>query len=264
MIKPELISHASQQLVAINYLPVSPPAAIVIFVAPFAEEMNKSRRMFAKLAQQLAEENKLAILFDFSGTGDSSGDLNQSSLDDWCNELIAITQHMSVNHPGLPFHFVALRTGALILGDALPKMHHQIGSVTLWQPVLKGSLFLKQFFRLRTAKSMMQGDKESHADLLALLEQHGEIEIAGYPISKVLSQQISDAALNQSIAKLAPLNVIEVNNTGQATPQFSMWCTSADCELRAVKGDPFWSTQEITLVPELLSTTLNLIGASRS
>tara|TARA_B110000238_G_C16067394_1_gene413366 strand:- start:879 stop:1052 length:174 start_codon:yes stop_codon:yes gene_type:complete len=46
----------------------------VIFVPPFAEEMNRSKRMYVLFARLLADAGIKSICFDFAGTGDSSGE----------------------------------------------------------------------------------------------------------------------------------------------------------------------------------------------
>tara|TARA_B110000240_G_C13425650_1_gene421472 strand:+ start:552 stop:725 length:174 start_codon:yes stop_codon:yes gene_type:complete len=46
----------------------------VIFVPPFAEEMNRSKRMYVLCARLLADAGIKSICFDFAGTGDSSGE----------------------------------------------------------------------------------------------------------------------------------------------------------------------------------------------
>ena len=54
--------------------PLVPPRGCVLVVPPFAEEMNKCRRMVTELAIRLAEQGIATLQPDFYGTGDSAGD----------------------------------------------------------------------------------------------------------------------------------------------------------------------------------------------
>ena len=59
----------------------APGQKVVLVIPPFAEEMNKSRRMFTLLADALGQQDIALCVFDLFGTGDSSGDFADATLD---------------------------------------------------------------------------------------------------------------------------------------------------------------------------------------
>src|SRR5687768_8838655 len=61
------------------HMPSRPARALVVYVHPFAEEMNKSRRMAALQARALAASGHAVLQIDLLGCGDSSGDFGDAS-----------------------------------------------------------------------------------------------------------------------------------------------------------------------------------------
>jgi alpha-beta hydrolase superfamily lysophospholipase len=55
----------------------------VVYVPPFAEEMNKARRMATVQAHAFAEAGFSVVIPDLAGCGDSSGDLVEVTWEDW-------------------------------------------------------------------------------------------------------------------------------------------------------------------------------------
>ena len=61
--------------------------AALIFLHPFGEEMNKSRRMAALQARALAAAGYAVLQIDLHGCGDSSGDFSEASWDSWLADV---------------------------------------------------------------------------------------------------------------------------------------------------------------------------------
>ena len=72
--------------------------ADVVIVPPFAEEMNKSRRMFALLAERLATLGVGTALIDLYGTGDSEGDFGDARYDVWLDDMTAMVAQRPLSH----------------------------------------------------------------------------------------------------------------------------------------------------------------------
>ncbi len=112
-----LSSSQNSQLFLAHYAPLEPSEAVedlqtVIFVPPFAEEMNRSKRMYVLCARLLADAGIHSICFDFAGTGDSSGELGDFDYSDWENNLIDVCQLAKKFTSKVSI--ITLRDGALI------------------------------------------------------------------------------------------------------------------------------------------------------
>jgi len=76
---PFFLETEKGKLFAVSYLPNSTNQVAtapsyegaVLFIPPFADEMNKTRQLVAQQARQLAEHNFAVLILDLYGTGDS-------------------------------------------------------------------------------------------------------------------------------------------------------------------------------------------------
>ena len=171
------------------YYPANPEIrtqGAVLYIHPFAEEMNKSRRMAALQARRFADAGFAVLLPDMHGCGDSSGDFVDARwelwLDDLQHHLRWLQQQISA-----PVYLWGLRSGALLATELAQQCSPK--GLLLWQPVSNGSQFLTQFLRLRIAAAMMGGAKETTAQLREIFKSGKTLEIAGYEIAPELAHE---------------------------------------------------------------------------
>ena len=88
--QPLFLEGAQGRLFALSYHPAQLQTHRhgVLIVPPFAEEMNKSRRMLSQQARLLAEDGYLTLLLDLYGTGESDGEFSDASWAGWCEDLM--------------------------------------------------------------------------------------------------------------------------------------------------------------------------------
>jgi len=240
----------------------------LVYVPPFAEEMNKSRRMAALLALELARHGIASLRIDLHGCGDSSGDFADARWEGWRNDVgLANTwlEQRCGHRPAL----LGLRLGALLAVDyaanADPARAPQ--HLLLWQPVLDGATFLTQFLRLRMAGAMISATgaaENSTAALRTMLAAGQPLEVAGYELSPELALAIDGL-------KLAPLGRVRCAlhwfDIGQPERALSPATDKALAALRErgvevgmtrIDGPAFWASQEIATCPPLLEATAAL------
>ena len=66
---------------------------------PFAEEMNKSRRMVALQASALADAGYAVLQLDLDGCGDDSSGFADASWEGWCSDVVRACRWMGSNSP---------------------------------------------------------------------------------------------------------------------------------------------------------------------
>ena len=241
-----------------------------LIVPPFAEEMNKVRRMLSDVGVQLAERGLDVILPDLYGTGDSEGDFGDADWGRWRQDLAKTAAWCS--QQGWPVtHLLAVRLGCALAADAVA--HGDLPSVrssVLWQPVFDGERFLNQLLRLRVAASMMGDErKESIASLRAEFPAGRAVAVAGYTISSVLAADLD--------ALKAPPCVPDgfgrtlwaemVREADAPLPPASARIAGADrpggmaAATLCVTGEPFWSSTEIVRISSLVEATVNALAA---
>ena len=105
------------------YLHHTPPTGqvlkgAVLYIHPWAEEMNKSRRMAAMASRALAAQGWAVLQVDLLGCGDSSGDFGDATWQAWTDDVVRAAQWLTSRHPEAPLWLWGLRAGALLVGAA--------------------------------------------------------------------------------------------------------------------------------------------------
>lgn len=236
----------------------------LVYAPPFAEEMNRARRMAALQARRLADLGIDVLLVDPFGTGDSAGDFGHASWEIWREDIRTAVAWLSARTDG-KVGLWGLRLGALLAADVAANDPNQIARLVLWQPVLSGDRYLTHFLRLRIAAAMDKSSgRESTKDLRAQLSQGESLEIAGYRLAPGLAHAIASLTLQGFLESLdtPTVNWLEVASQDKvslasASQQLigALKQQSRPVVAKAVAGEPFWAIQEITLAPSLLAAT---------
>jgi exosortase A-associated hydrolase 2 len=241
----------------------------VLVVAPFAEEMNKSRRLLTEVACALADRGVATVLVDAFGTGDSAGEFRDADWNGWREDLARVAAW--TGEEGWPVAaLLGVRTGCILGAQLAREIPGRLRRSVFWQPVLEGDRFLTQFLRLRVAASMMEaGGKETTTELRERLRRGEVLEIAGYDLSDRLASQLEGLHLATEITQgLGDLHWIEVvRGTENTLPTASERAVAAvresglDVQTYTVPGEPFWSSTEIVLNPQLVARTVDVLAS---
>lgn len=241
----------------------------VVYVQPFAEEMNKARRMAAVQARALAAAGCLVLQIDFSGCGDSAGEFGDAAWQTWVDELCGACAWLRARTRA-PLWLWGLRTGCLLAAAAAPRLAEP-ADFLFWQPVQSGRQYLQQFLRLKAAAEMQGGEAGGVMERLREELARGEtVEIAGYALSPALAAGLEQAELTPP-AVPSRLEWFELSSRGAgglspaSLRRLEQW-QAAGHRVRgtALAGPPFWQTTEIEESPALLAASLAAVcGGSR-
>lgn len=261
---PLFLDRRGQQLFAIAYFPRGSEAAkpAVVFFAPFAEEMNRARRMVTLLGEALAARGIGLVSFDYYGTGDSAGDFSETRWDFWIDDGIAAIQWASDRFGG-PIAVLGLRLGAGPALAAVEGCPDCIRHIILWQPVASGAVFLNQFLRLRVAADLARASqKVTSAGLRNLLTSGRTLEVAGYALTPEMAAAIDGFRLIDC-KPTKPVDWMELGAETYDLPPASRnvvdsW-RSAGTHVREtlLTGEAFWAVQETTVVRSLVDRTVS-------
>jgi len=265
-ISPYFLETEHGSIFVIEYGPRMPEPEIetVVIVPPFAEEMNRCRRMMSLQARALAGSGLRAILVDLHGTGDSEGDFSDAHWTVWCGNIVSVVSDIVAASRG-SVSFLAIRFGALVLFDHQSDLVSRASKIVLWNPCTNGSTFLRQFLRIRIASQMSENNsrKESIAELMDRFASGESVEVAGYEISPELARSMSSAALiTDDLEASPPMYWFEiVSNPSSPLPVASnavieqMQRDNIRLSVTAMCGEKFWNTVETTTVPSLINAT---------
>lgn len=241
-----------------------------MYVHPFCEEMNKSRRMAALQARRLAAAGYAVLQVDLFGCGDSSGQFGQARWEIWKHDLQAAVGWLKARVDGA-MSLWGMRLGATLAADVARDPAMRVCDLVLWQPLSSGELFLTQFLRLRLAAEMLsEGAAQTGVgELRAALARGMSLEIGGYDLHPELAAEIERLRLADLVPAAKRVHWLEV--VAQASPRvppasqrtLDAWrLKGLDVHATAVTGEPFWSTIEIAECEALLWATENSLQST--
>jgi pimeloyl-ACP methyl ester carboxylesterase len=115
----------------------------VVLCYPFGQEYMRAHRAFRQLAMRLATAGFHVLRFDYSGTGDSSGDLIDTRLADWVDDANSAADELRESAEVDHVAFVGLRLGGAVAAMAAAS-RTDVSHVVLWDPVVHGSAYLEE------------------------------------------------------------------------------------------------------------------------
>ena len=247
----------------------------LVYLHPWAEEMNKSRRMAALASRALAADGHAVLQPDLKGCGDSSGDFGQASWDDWLDDTLRAVAWMRERHPGADLWLWGLRSGALLAAAAAaaPELDGERPSLLFWQPSTQGKAVLQQFLRLKAAAQLADGGgKAILAAARADLAAGRPVQVAGYALAPALASGLEAAQLTPPARAGGParravwLDVSQQPN-GQPSPAtqaaLERWRGAGwQVDARTVPGPAFWQTTEIEEAPALVAATRSCLASA--
>lgn len=240
----------------------TPARGALLYVHPFGEEMNKSRRMAALQARAFAQRGWDVMQIDLYGCGDSSGEFRDATWDTWLGDVHAAWDWLA-QRSRQPVWLWGLRAGCL-LADAAARSRGVPARLLLWQPVLSGQRHLQQFLRTRvTGAAIDGGSRASVGALRETLAREGVLEVSGYPLGATLAEGLNTAWLEApprgSVVQWFEVLPHEHSGMSEAAlRQMETW-NREGCRTTSntVVGPAFWQTQEINQCPALIESTIS-------
>lgn len=254
----------AEQRFALYHAPRGPLRGTVLALYPFAEEMNKSRRMVGLGARALAAAGHAVLQIDLRGCGDSGGELADAAWDDWIDDVRRGCAWLAERHEG-PRWLWGTRAGCLVAAEAARRMGESFNFL-FWQPQASGRQVLQQFLRLKMASQLQEGTAKGLTESLQRELAAGRpVEVAGYCLGPALAQGLASATLLPTPAGRA-LIWLEVTSREPAAllpasaAVIDGWRgTGYDVLAQAVSGPPFWQTLEIEDAPALVVATVQAL-----
>ena len=251
------------------YLPPDPGApdrGDLIFVPPFAEEMNRSRAVVLAQARALRQAGVGVLVLDLYGTGDSDGGFADARWETWREDIRAAgawLRERGRDRVGL----WGLRLGGLLALDTMFDDPLGFRQVVLWEPVASGKAYMDQFLRIGVAEGIESGGRSVSLDEMRLkLSRTEPVEVAGYVVSRILTHAVDRSDLLElAEAVRVPATWIDcappsaerlalIEDAGRA-------CASNGARLDhlTVRSQPFWSVLNAAADPRLIEATVNAL-----
>jgi exosortase A-associated hydrolase 2 len=269
--EPQFLTVAGRRLFALKITPTGPVRGALLYLPPFAEEMNRCRSHAVAQARALAAIGYTTLILDPSGTGESDGEITDPDWATWQADAIGAAQWLAAQSR-LPLTLWGVRTGALLVADVADSGQVAVDRLLFWQPVLDGALFINQHLRLRLASLMVHdGERETSETIRARLAAGEAVEIAGYPLSGRMADSLAARKLAAS-STLARHRLAWIEMAAKAEQPLgpasrklldALASAGAPPAQTAVAAGPLiWQLQEREDAPALMAATVSLMEAT--
>ena len=124
----------------------TPSKGAILVCHPVGHEYLRSYKAISTLCRRLCKNGYHVLHFDYSGTGDSSGSSSTVRLKDWQNDIRVASQLLRARSSVQQIHLIGSRLGALL---AMSTELKNAAGITLWDPVISGSVWLQQLAHLQ-------------------------------------------------------------------------------------------------------------------
>ena len=164
----------------------------VLICSPLMQENIRAYRACQELATQLSYVGYHVLRFDYSGTGDSAGDITDQDLLAWREDINFASAELK-EISGLDFiSIIGIRMGATLAASCEIK---QVDRLILWDPVVDGDDYLNN---LKNIHRQILISREHFPFDRTDKTENGMRELVGFAMNDLLFSQIGSLKLSLS------------------------------------------------------------------
>jgi len=234
----------------------------VVLCYPHGPDYATAFRSFRILGTRLARAGFHVLRFDYLGTGDSSGDIEEVSLPQWIDNVVTAVQELRRSRELSEVSLVGLRLGAALAVLAAAECRH-VDRLVLWEPVTDGREYIATQRALHEAwidEEMRDGREAPSTD----------DDLLGCRLTDRLRRDLENVSL-WSLAKVpAPYIYVLSQKPSHEYERFAeqLRAKGAQVDTGCVDGPTIWSktpSMDEALVPNgaLQAIVTRLAGGSR-
>ena len=241
-IEPISIQSSGRKLFGV-YHSAGKNDCVVVMCPPFAEEKKASYRVLYEQAQALASAGVPVLRFDYSGTGDSDGAFEESTADQWIEDIAAASEFARTQARTEQVCLLGLRLGGTLAAS--------FGSdrLVLWQPLMDPHAYLRGNLKRQAMRRKLVGGESGPVA--------GEID--GYTVTDALGQSIE--RLHAEIVHDNCL-LVQISYADKILPEYASYRERRGIDLRTIRLEPFWNRLGRVDAGELIRLTTEWIVRS--
>ena len=236
----------------------------LLMVPPITEERKCAYRLCFELAEQCCSELGMTVLrFDPRGTGESSGDHRDMSMDSWLVDCQVAAKALREQCKG-PITALGARFGGNVALRACADL--DLAGLVLLEPLMKGEDVLRDMVRRKQIKEMMGGGKATtdEAGMEAAWENGDAVDVDGFEIGPDLHASLEDLDLLEDLANRNADIPALLCHVGGAKTLTGKWATAGDgltdpSKAVCVRQRPFWGQLEYQESLELKQTVMDFL-----
>ncbi len=231
------------------------PERGVVLCYPIGQEYMNSHRAIRLLSAQFAKSGMPCMRFDYSCTGDSTGETHECDLNQWTADVGAAVDELKDKLEITKVSIVGCRIGAAIATLAAYQ-RRDVDSLVLWEPVLDGKQYLAEEVAHQSSWLARQGEEYGRRGVNGVGN-----ELLGFPFPADLSTSLKSLDLLVLTKRPAPRILIIGRELGPEVQELHAKLIGLDTivDLLSVPESPIWKHLPMNqrVVP---LKTLSLIG----
>lgn len=149
----------------------------IVLCPPWGFEYLRSHRSMQQLGKMLAEAGFHVLRFDYGGTGDSAGNMVETTLTGWEEDIGTAVDELKDTAGIARVTLLGLRLGGTLAARLASRRRKDIDTLVMWDPVLRGTDHLVELRRVDAATQAERGLRSQPGELL------------GFPITDVQLQE---------------------------------------------------------------------------
>lgn len=171
----------------------SRPARAAVLCNAWGREYVLTYRSVRQLGNLLAAEGFHVLRFDYYGTGDSSGELDEATVEGYESDVVMAIEELR-DMSGLPeVALVGLRLGGALAARVAARHPREVQRLALWDPVDRGSAFVDELLR---NVALGRPDRRVQGTVT------GELEARGYPMTPAFLEGVRTLDLGAAVQDL--------------------------------------------------------------
>jgi pimeloyl-ACP methyl ester carboxylesterase len=196
--------------------------ASVLLCNPFGEEAARVHRAYRVLAGKLQDEGYATLRFDYSGTGDSSGEARDCTVAGWLDDMEAAIEELQRLSGNPRVVLVGLRFGATLAALCAQREHLRVAQLVLWDPVVRGDHYLQELAEMHLAylKEELGQRADPHRNDGG---KRFPTEALGMPISDSLAAQMAGIDIALTLPRTRHTTVISSRPSADMERLRSEW-----------------------------------------
>jgi exosortase A-associated hydrolase 2 len=232
-----------------------------VFCHPFGEEKLWTHRVHVNFARELARRGHTVLRFDYAGSGDSDGAVEDASIESALQDIAAAIDLVKAETGAPTVALLGLRSGAS-LACVTAERRTDVERLVLWAPIVDGAKHLQELLRvnLTTQMAVYREIRDDRPALLARLAAGELVNVDGYELSRAFTDGLQALDLASGAAVDRDCLIVQIERSAAARPSAEGQALASRFprgELRVVQEEPFWKE-----IPRFYDTAPNLWQAT--
>lgn len=178
----------------------------VVLCYPFGMEYMRCHRAFRQLALLLSKKGFHVLRFDYYGTGDSGGDGEEVSFQQWQSDIDMAVEELKDTAAVNSVTIIGLRLGAALALNYAKQNAQAVDRVVLWDPVVRGIDYMDEV--LQSNNSDLEPVKTDQSIPHGVMPSD-TIGINGFPLTPLMADELAKIDL-LSTATIEVKNVLSI------------------------------------------------------